>query len=160
MYVRIVRPHPTMLAASLVICTLLAASGLFAASARSSPTELLVHFVLPGGRHGVRDGRSLISWIGNVTCAIHRNRFRCSGPCDLEKNCLAPLVCRRDPHCGTGGESTRPSDRAPTRVLRSGQALTVGYFRCTARAAGLTCVSRHSRHGFYLSTNNESQRLF
>ena len=45
-------------------------------------------------------------------------------------------------------------------MLRSGQTVTVGYFRCTSRAAGLTGVSRHSGHGFFLGKHNKSQRLF
>ena len=45
-----------------------------------------------------------------------------------------------------------------TRVLRSGETLTVGFFRCSSRLAGLTCISRHSGHGFFLSSTK--QRTF
>jgi hypothetical protein len=154
----IVRTHPTGLATSLLVCTLLAASGVFAASARSAHTELLVHFVLPGGDTECEmvDPNQLI---GNVTCATHRNRYRCSGPCDLENNASRRWYVDVT-RIAEVGQSRRGLGSAPTRVLRSGQALTVGYFRCTSRAAGLTCVSRHSGHGFFLSKNNKSQRLF
>jgi predicted N-acetyltransferase YhbS len=43
-------------------------------------------------------------------------------------------------------------------VAEDGQTLKVGYFRCTSRVAGLTCLSRHSGHGFFLS--NKRQRTF
>jgi len=158
LYVRIVRTHPTRLATSLVVCTLLAASGVFAASAWSAHTELLVHFVLPGRdtECGMVDPNLLI---GNVTCAIHRNRFRCSGPCDLEQNASRRWYVDVT-RIAELGQSRRGLGSAPTRVLRSGQTLTVGYFRCTSRPAGLTCVSTHSGHGFFLSKNDRSQRLF
>jgi hypothetical protein len=157
-YVRLVRKLLTKLARSLVICTLLAALGVFATSARSARTELLVHFVLPGGDTECEMVDPDLS-IGNVTCAIHRHRFRCSRPCDLEK------AASRRWHVDVTrvaqvGQSRRGLGSAPTRVLRPGQALTVGNFRCTSRAVGLTCVSRPSGHGFFLSKDNKSQRLF
>jgi hypothetical protein len=135
------------------------ASGGFAASARSAHTERFVHFVLPGGDTECQmlDPNRLD---GYLECAIHRNRNRCPGHCDVEWEASRrwtvdvtriASVERDERPLGAG-------DRA--RVLRSGQASRVGFFRCTSRDAGLTCVSRHSGHGFFLSENNESQRLF
>lgn len=141
------------------MCALLAASGTLAASARSAQTELLVHFVLPGG-----DTECLMVdpnlQIGNVTCRIHRNRFTCVGrTCDFE-NAYSRRWSVGVTQIATVWRNRQHLGSAPTRVLRSGQSLTVGYFRCTSRAAGLTCVSRRSGHGFFLSKNNKSQRLF
>jgi hypothetical protein len=153
-----VRRLPTKLATLLVSCALLLASAVFAASGQSAHMELLVHFVLPGGDTECEmvDPDLLI---GNVTCGIHRNRFRCSGPCDLER-----VASRRwfvdVSRVSLVGVSRRGLGSAPTRVLRPGQAVTVGYFRCVSRAAGLTCSSRRSGHGFFLGKNNKSQRLF
>jgi hypothetical protein len=154
-----VRTHPTRFATSLVVCTLLASSGVFAAPARSAHTERLVHFVLPGGdtECEIVDPNLLI---GNVTCGIHRHRFTCVGPtCDVESG-----YSRRwsvdVTRIATVERSRRPLRSVQTRVLRSGQSLTVGYFRCTSRTTGLTCVSRRSGHGFFLGNNNKSQRVF
>ena len=157
-YARLVRRALTTLARSLVLCTLLAAFGVLATSAQSARTELLVHFVLPGGDTECEMVDPNLS-IGNVTCAIHRNQFRCSRPCDLEK------AASRRWHVDVNrvaqvGQSRRGCGSAPTRVLRPEQALTVGHFRRASRATGLTCVSRPSGHGFFLSKNNKSQRLF
>jgi hypothetical protein len=96
---------------------------------------------------------------GYVECAIHRNRNRCPGYCDVEG--------QRSRHwtvdvtrIASVERDDRPFASGDPSVLRTGQALTVGHFRCTSRAAGLTCVSRDSGHGFFLSKNNKSQRLF
>lgn len=154
-----VRTHLTKIATSLVACTLLAASGVFPAPARSARTELLVHFVLPGGdTECVMVDPNLLN--GNVTCGIHRNRFKCLGPtCDVEDGYSRRWFVDVT-RIATVQRSRRPFGSAPTRVLRSGQSLTAGYFRCTSRTTGLTCVSRRSGHGFFLSNNNKSQRLF
>jgi hypothetical protein len=56
------------------------------------------------------------------------------------------------------GSSRRELGSEQTRVLRSGETLSVGFFRCSSRVAGLTCVSRHSGHGFFLS--GTTQRTF
>jgi hypothetical protein len=39
----------------------------------------------------------------------------------------------------------------PVRTLAYGQTLQLGWVRCVSRKAGLTCLSRHSHHGFTLS---------
>jgi len=94
---------------------------------------------------------------GNVTCGIHRNRFRGSrsGP-DAEKPSRRWFVGVNQ--IALVEVSTRPFGSSPMRVLRYGQTLRVGFFRCTSRVAGLTCLSRHSGHGFFLS--NKRQRTF
>jgi hypothetical protein len=153
-----------------VAAVLAVAAGMIATIAAAQPaamkqrvainvsSELLVHFVLPGGDTECEMvDPNLLN--GNVTCGIHRNRFRCSGPCDLENNASRRWYVDVTRFAEVWG-SRRGLGSTPTRVLRPGQALTVGYFRCTSRAAGLTCVSRHSGHGFFLSKNNKSQRLF
>jgi hypothetical protein len=135
-----------------------AAAGLVAASARSAHTERLVHFVLPG-----RDTECEIvdpnTLSGNVGCAIHRNRNRCPGYCGLEKEASRRWYVDVTRSAEVFRSARNLGTDSP-RVLRSGQTVTVGYFRCTSRAAGLTCVSRHSGHGFFLGKHNQSQRLF
>ena len=133
-----------------------AAPGVFAASARGAPTELLVHFVTPS-----RDIECLMVdpnvAYGNVTCGIHRNRFRGSrGGFDWEKPSRRWLVTVNNP--AVVEVSTRPFGLSPVRVLRYGQTLSVGFFRCTSRVAGLICLSRGSGHGFFLS--NKRQQTF
>ena len=144
-------------ATSLVVFALLLASGVFAVSARSGHTELLVHFVMPG-----RDTECEMVdpdvYNGNVTCAIHRRRFRGSGGFDEEKPSRRWFVdVTRLPQVFL---SRRDFGSAPPKLLRYGQTLRVGFFRCTSRPAGLTCVSRSSGHGFFLSSRNKSQRVF
>ena len=146
------------LPAALVVCTLVAASGVVAASARSGQTERLVHFVLPGrDTECEMDDPSLLS--GDVTCAIHRNRNRCPGPCDLESQSSRRWYVGVT-RIASVYKSRRGFPGPRAKVLRRGQKLTVGYFHCASRAAGLTCVSRRSGHGFFLSKNNKNQRLF
>ena len=151
----------TPLTGLLVVCALLAASSAVAASAWSARTELLVHFALPGGDTECEmvDPNLLI---GNVTCGIHRHRYKCVGPtCDQEDAYSRQWFVDVDRFATVERNNRgRPFGSAVARVLRPGQSLTVGYFRCTSRAVGLTCVSRRSGHGFFLSTNNKSQRLF
>jgi hypothetical protein len=158
LYFRVVRTPSRTLATSLLVWTLLAASSVFAASAEGAPTELLVHFVTPG-----RDIECLMVdpnvAYGNITCGIHRNRFRGShsgfDP-GAEKPSRRWFV--NVTQFALVEVSTRPLGWSPVRVLRYGQTLRVGYFRCTSRIAGLTCLSRHSGHGFFLS--NTRQRTF
>jgi hypothetical protein len=141
---------------SLTAAMLIAATPALATG--SAHTERLVHFVLPG-----RDTEcqmvepNLLN--GNITCGIHRNLNRCPGYCGIEWE-----ASRRWSLSATGIAAVFRSPRnlgtGPPRVLRFGHALTVGYFRCTSHAAGLMCVSRHSGHGFFLSTNNKSQTVW
>ena len=94
---------------------------------------------------------------GNVTCGIHRNRFRGSrSTFDAEKPSRRWFV--NVWQFALVEVSTRGFGSSPVRVLRYGQTLRVGFFRCTSRVAGLTCLSRHSGHGFFLS--NKRQRTF
>ena len=149
-----VRTGSRRLAASLLFLALLAAPSVFAASAKGAPSELLVHFVMPG-----RDIECLMVdpnvRYGNVECGIHRNRFRGSrSGFDSEKPSRRWLV---NVHQFAVVEvSTRPFGSSPVRVLRYGQTLRVGYFRCTSRVAGLTYLSRESGHGFMEPSNTKS----
>jgi hypothetical protein len=157
--VSIVQTNPTRFVMALIICVSLAVSSVFAASARGARTELLVHFVLPGG-----DTECLMVdpnlLIGNVTCAIHRHRFKCVGlTCD-EENGYSRRWFVDVAQVAIVDRSRRPFGSSSIRVLRSGRSLTVGYFRCVSGAAGLTCLSRRSGHGFFLSKDNKRQRLF
>jgi hypothetical protein len=125
-------------------------------SAKGAPTELLVHFVMPG-----RDIECLMVdpdvAYGNVTCGIHRHRFRGSrSSFDSEKPSRRWFVDVNQ--VAVVDVSTRPFGSSPMRVLRYGQTLRVGFFRCTSRIAGLTFLSRPSGHGFFLS--NKQQRTF
>jgi hypothetical protein len=135
---------------------LLAAPSVFVASAKGAPTELLVHFVMPG-----RDIECLMVDPnipnGNVTCGINRNRFRGShSRIDGEKPSRRWFVDVT--HFPLVEVSTRLFGSSPARVLRYGQTLRVGFFRCTSRVAALKCLSRHSGHGFFLS--DKQQRTF
>jgi hypothetical protein len=56
------------------------------------------------------------------------------------------------------GSTRREWGSEQTTALLSGETLNVGFFRCSSRVAGLTCTSRHSAHGFFLSST--SQRTF
>jgi hypothetical protein len=137
-----VRARSGSLATSLLVLALLAVPTVFAASARGAPTELLVHFVMPG-----RDIECLMVdpnvAYGNVTCGIHRNRFRGSqSGFDAEKPSRRWFVNVNQ--FALVEVSTRLFGSSPVRVLRYGQTLRVGFFRCTSRVAGLTCLSRHS----------------
>ena len=94
---------------------------------------------------------------GNVECGIHRNRFRGSrSGIDSEKPSRRWLVTVRN--LAVVDVSTRPFGSSPVKVLRYGQTLRVGFFKCTSRVAGLTCVSKPSGHGFFLS--DKRQRTF
>ena len=156
MYVRVVRTQSGRLATSLLVLFLTLPT-VFAPSAEGAPTELLVHFVMPG-----RDIECLMVdpnvAYGNVTCGIQRNRFRGSrgDHFDSEKPSRRWFVDVNKP--ALVEVSTRLFGSSPTRVLRYGQTLRVGFFRCTSRVAGLTCLSRHSGHGVFLS--NKRQRTF
>jgi hypothetical protein len=153
-----VRTRLTRVAVLLVVAALPAASSVFVASAWSARTKRVVHFVLPGGDTECQmvDPNTLI---GNVTCGIHRNRFRCvPRGCDEESRCSRRWSVELYRFAEVT-RSCRPLGSDRPRVLRPGRSLTFTYFRCTSRAAGLTCVSRYSGHGFFLSKNNKSQRL-
>ena len=124
------RTQSRRLATSLLVLALLAAPSVFAASAEGAPTELLVHFVMPG-----RDIECLMVdpnvAYGNVTCGIHRNRFRGSRAASTGET-VAPLVCQCEP-VALVEVSTRPFGSSPVRVLRYGQ--TSGSLSSVARPA-------------------------
>jgi len=43
----------------------------------------------------------------------------------------------------------------PVRTLEYGRTLQLGFVRCVSRRTGLTCLSRHSGHGFTLSQQRQ-----
>ena len=94
---------------------------------------------------------------GTVICGINRNRFRGSTDgLDGEKPSRRWLVTVKNlPWVEV---STRRFGSSPVRVLQYGQTLRFRFFRCTSRVAGLTCLSRESGHGFFLT--NKRQRTF
>jgi hypothetical protein len=98
--------------------------------------------------------------VGNVTCGIHRHRFSCVGvTCDVESGYSRRWMVDVA-NVAVVDRSRRPFGSSPTRTLRPGRSLTAGYFRCTSRVAGLTCLSRRSAHGFFLSSDGRTQRVF
>jgi hypothetical protein len=143
------------LAATLGVFALLVVTGILAAPAQGKPVELLVHLAVPG-RDIECDMTDPNVAYGNVVCAIHRKRFRGTGDSDLEKPSRHWLVNLTAP--ASSSMSARPFSTTPVRVLRYGQTLKVGYFRCALRTTGLTCISTHSGHGFFLS--GKRQRTF
>lgn len=147
------------LARTIIVAALLMSAGSVAVPLHGAASELLVHFVLPGGDiECLMVDPNLSS--GNVECGIHRNRFRCADPaCDVETGYSRRWLVQVT-QVASVERSRRPFGTSPKRVLRYGQSLTVGHFRCTARKAGLTCVSRRSGHGFFLGKDNERQRVF
>src|SRR6476620_105393 len=110
------------LASSLFVLAFLASPCVFAASAKGAPTERLVHFVMPG-----RDIECLMVdpnvAYGNVTCGIHRNRFRGTLSGELEKPSRRWFVDVNQ--IALVDVSRRPFGSSP-RVLRYGQTLRVG----------------------------------
>jgi hypothetical protein len=95
--------------------------------------------------------------IGNVTCAIHRSRFRGSHyQIDEEKPSRRwMLELTQIPETFVSGRDfgSAPTGGAPVRADAQSR-----FFRCTSGAAGLMCVSRPSGHGFFLSYTR--QRIF
>ena len=126
--------------------------------ARAGPAELLVHFIT-ADRNIECEMVDPNTTIGNVTCVMHSKGYTTRG--DLDNHGLTAHAHRQwfvdysRPALAGGG---RREVHGPMRVLRNGRALSVGYFRCVSGAAGLTCTSKHSGHGFFLSRAH--QRTF
>ena len=141
------------------------------ATADTSPCRLkggrCVHFVTPD-----RDIECDISFdatapgggSGSVRCGIHRNRYRDDqGGCffrSREKNwsrhwyIVGPAG---NTNVGANAQRRCFSD-VPVTVLRDGQKVGVGPFRCRYRAPVVTCVNSRLGHGFSIS--NKTQRTF
>jgi hypothetical protein len=139
---------------TVVLFALVVATGGCGTSEQGRPAELRVHFVMPGRDIECEmNDPSLTN--GNVLCAIHRKRFRDTDYGDGEKPSRRWLLeLTRFPAVFSNGRGFG----SPIRVLRYGRTLRVGFYRCTSRATGLTCISRRSGHGFVLS--NTRQRRF
>ena len=128
--------------------------------AKGRPTELLVH-ILSADRNIECEMVDPNTTVGNVTCALHSKGYTTRG--DVGNHDLTASRSLRwfvdFSRPAVVGASRRELGSKPARILRAGQTLTVGYFRCTSRAAGqLTCASRHSGHGFSLTRT--TQRTF
>src|SRR5262249_22435677 len=97
--------------------------------------------------------------MGNVDCAYAR---AFSGETDSVTNDLYVHAHRhwlvQFSRPALVGSSRRGYGSAPVRALRLCQTLSGGYFRCESCTAGLTCISRHSGHGFFLG--RATQRTF
>ena len=124
----LVQTRLTEPATSLVVGALLAASSVFVGSAWSARSELLVHFVLPGGDTECEmvDPDLLI---GNVTCGIHRHRYTCVGvTCDQENAYSRQWFVDVD-RFGTVGLNTAadpsvgPAEGASFRAITDGRLL-------------------------------------
>ena len=142
------------LARTLVVSMGLATALMFAASAEARPAELLVPFVTAD-----RNIECLMvdpdTTIGNVSCVMHSKGYTTKGDSDNPGLTAHPHLFWFVDYArhGDKGSTDREIDSfAPhRRVLREGQSVTVGYFSCSSRPTGLTCLSRHSGHGFLLS---------
>jgi hypothetical protein len=131
-----------------------------AEGARGASSESLVHFIT-ADRNVECEMVDPRSTIGNVTCVLHSKGYTTRG--DLDNHGLTAHY-----HPQWILQSSRPVEEGPSRrevhgpnpprILRYGQTLKLGNFRCTSRPAGLTCASVHSKHGFLLSTTQ--QRIF
>ncbi len=99
---------------------------------------------------------------GRVSCGIHRNRFRYSGDCYFSARENWSRRWSLTGPAGSAAASAGPQRRCfsdvPARVLRNGQTVRVGPFRCTYRTPAVTCVNARSGHGFSIS--NKTQRTF
>jgi hypothetical protein len=124
--------------------------------AQGFPTELTVHFITADRNIECEMVDPNIT-IGNVTCALHSKGYTTRG--DLGNHDLTANRSLRwhvdFSRPALVGPSRRELGSKPARILRYGQTLAVGYFRCRSRVAGLTCISRHSGHGFFLSRTRQ-----
>jgi hypothetical protein len=141
------------------------------ATASSSPCRiergLCVHFVTPDRDIECDlqfDATAPGGGSGSVRCGIHRNRYRDDqGGCFFrfrEKTwsrhwyIVGPI---RNTNVGANAQRRCFSDD-PVTVLREGQKVGVGPFRCRYRGPVVTCVNSRLGHGFSIS--NKTQRMF
>jgi hypothetical protein len=155
------RERERMISVKFVLCAF--ALGLTTASvaapAQGLPTELLVHFIT-SDRNIECEMVDPNTTVGNVTCALHSKGYTTRG--DVGNHDLTASRSLRwyvdFSRPALVAASRRELGSKPTRILQYGGTLSVGYFRCTSRVSGLTCTSRHSGHGFFLSRTR--QRTF
>ena len=149
--------------------TVAVAASASAATASSSPCRVergrCVHFVTPD-----RDIECDISFdataagggFGSVRCGIHRNRHRGSGSCyfrSRENPSRRWYIVGPVGNTNVGAyDQTRCFSDVPVTVLREGQKVGVGPFRCRYRAPVVTCANSRLGHGFSIS--NATQRTF
>jgi hypothetical protein len=131
-----------------------------AEGARRTSSELLVHFIT-ADKNIECEMVDPKSTNGNVTCVLHSKGYTTRG--DVDNHGLTARYHRHWDIEFSGAVQTGPSRREvhgpnPAQILRYGQTLTVGNFRCSSRVAGLRCISIHSKHGFLLS--RAQQRTF
>jgi hypothetical protein len=138
----------------LIVAALLTLStgGLFVTSARSTSSERWIHFATEDRNIECVTSDSLANNVG-LDCVMRSSGYdpttaeetRYHSHWILFRNGVALKgITRR----GLGGPN-------PAIILRNGQTLTVGNFRCSARRSHLTCVSRFSRDGFFLSQGRQ-----
>jgi len=146
----------------------LAAAGVLPAFAQgASAAAGLIHFVTPD-REIECDMVPYVGFTvgsGYVRCGIHRNRFRpTSGYFSGHEDQSRRWRVDQNGDVATSGMSGRIFGMNGTivstvpRVLRNGQTVRVGVFRCTYRTAVVTCANTRSGHGFSIS--NKTQRTF
>jgi len=106
----------------------------------AAPAEVVSRFAMPGRNIGCQMRRP-DDPSGTVECLVRSTRT----------SRLPPLHWRLgvSKRAAVSRSNARIADSG-VRVLRYGQAIQRGYFRCRSRAAGLTCVSKSSHHGFFL----------
>jgi hypothetical protein len=153
----------------LLASALLAAASVLPASAQgTSAADDFVHFVTPD-REIECDmapyfGPAMGS--GYVRCGINRNRFRptsgyFSGHEDQSRRWRVDGNGERATSGMSGrifGISPSSVSSVPLTVLRNGQTVGAGVFRCTYRSAAVTCRNTRSGHGFTIS--RKAQRTF
>ena len=141
------------------------------ATASSSPCRiergLCIHFVTPDRDIECdiqSDATAPGGGFGSVRCGIHRNRHRGDqGGCffrSREKDWSRHwYIARSRPehHCWCE-RSKKVLLHVPVTVLRDGQKVDAGPFRCRYRAPVVTCVNLRLGHGFSIS--NKTQRTF
>jgi hypothetical protein len=130
-------------------------AGVVVAAAVATPTEHLVHFATEDGNTECVTDDSVADNV-SLDCVMRSSGYDPTAP--DESNYHPHWVLLRHGIALKG--TTRRGLGGPnrTRILRDGQTLTVGNFRCRASSSHLTCVSRYSRHGFFLSQGR--QRTF
>lgn len=130
-----------------------------AQGAHTGSNELLVRFVTSDRNiECLMNDPNLTN--GNVECVLHSKGYTTRGDSDNHGLTAHPHPSWMVQY--SQATIREPSERelgsSPLRILRDGHTLRVGYFSCTWRDAGLTCISRHSKHGFFLSRTE--QRTF
>ena len=127
----------------------------FVASTGARPSERLVHFVT-ADRNIECLAIDPLTGNGDLDCVMYTSGYDPSAP---EETNYHPhwVLLRRG--VGLKGTTRRGlGGSGPPRILRDGQTLRLGIFRCNARDSHLTCVNLRSGHGFFLS--QRKQRTF